>query len=111
MRNFHSSVTDLRESFRETITSFPYETGWADEAIYFVTAEAATPDTARITLRVQLSADGLRWVDEGATVELTGPSSTFVRLSHFGGFLRLIGEVVDDVDPTCTLTIRLALKG
>jgi hypothetical protein len=111
VKNFHSSVTDLREPFHQTISSFPYETGWADEAIYFITAESATPSTAKIRLRVQLSADGLRWLDEGTVVELTGPSSAFARVSHFGGFLRLAGDVVDDVDPSCTLTVRLALKG
>lgn len=106
MRTFATSVTDLRQEFRGSFETFPYECGWADEAIYFVTAEDQTPAGARIDLRVQLSSDGIRWLDEGTTLTLTGPGSTFARLTHFGGFLRLAGTTTQ-----CTLTVRLALKG
>lgn len=110
MKTFHSSVTDLRQPFSGSFDSYPYECGWADEAIYFVTVEDQTPAGAVIDLRVQISADGIRWLDEGTTLRLTGPSADFVRLSHFGGFLRLAGEVTGD-QTHCVLTVRLALKG
>ncbi len=108
MHTFATSVTDLRQEFTGDFDTFPYECGWADEAIYFVTAEEQTPADAKIDLRVQLSADGIRWLDEGTTLSLTGPGCTFTRLTHFGGFLRLAGSVTTY---TCTLTIRLVLKG
>jgi hypothetical protein len=111
MKNFHSSVTDLRQEFTSVVESFPYEAGWADEAIFFVTAEPQTPPGARISLSVQLSADGIRWLDEGSVIELAGPSSAFVRVAQFGDFLRLAGTVVDENEPRCILTVRLALKG
>jgi hypothetical protein len=110
MHSFHTSVTDLRQVFDGDFTTFPYECGWADEAIYFVTAEDRTPSGTRLDLRVQISADGLRWLDEGTACTLEGPGSTFVRLSHFGGFLRLAGSA-SGPDPWCVLTVRLALKG
>lgn len=110
MKDFHTSVTDLRQPFSGSFDTFPYECGWADEAIFFVTAEAQTPTEARIDLRVQLSADGIRWLDEGSTLQLSGPGAAFVRLQHFGGFLRLAGDVTGE-QPQCTLTVRLALKG
>ncbi|HLT62858.1 MAG TPA: hypothetical protein VK020_16770 [Microlunatus sp.] len=106
MRTFATSVTDLRQEFTGGFSTFPFECGWADEAIYFVTAEEATPADARVDLRVQVSADGIRWLDEGTTLTLTGPGSGFVRLTHFGGFLRLAGST-----SRCELTVRLALKG
>jgi hypothetical protein len=111
VKSFYTSVTDLRQPFVDTIDTFPYEAGWADEAIFFVTAEPDTPDTARIHLRAQISADGLRWLDEGSSLDIVGPTSGFVRISHFGGFLRLVGTVDDRTKPHCTLTVRLALKG
>ncbi|SDT33483.1 hypothetical protein [Microlunatus soli] len=110
MRTFHTSVTDLRQPFSGSFTTYPYECGWADEAIYFVTAEDQTPAGAEIALRVQLSADGIRWVDEGSTLQLSGPDAGFVRLAHFGGFLRLAGEVSAD-HGQAVLTVRLVLKG
>ena len=109
MRSFHTSVTDLRQGYSETIETLGYECGWAGEAIFFVTAEDATPTDAVIDLEVQLSADGIRWLDEGSTLRLTGPSAGFIRLSHFGGFLRLRGTV-GGAARRCLLTIRLALK-
>ncbi|HEY9294073.1 MAG TPA: hypothetical protein VIP98_22550 [Microlunatus sp.] len=110
MRSFHTSVTDLRQGYSEVIETFGYECGWAGEAIFFVTAEDATPSDAVIELRAQLSADGIRWLDEGSTLQLTGPGAGFIRLSHFGGFLRLRGTV-GGVEQRCLLTVRLALKG
>lgn len=110
MKTFHTSVTDLRQSFSGSFDTFAYECGWAEEAIFFVTVEDPTPAGAEISLRVQLSADGIRWLDEGTTLQLTGPGAGFVRLHHFGGFLRLAGEITG-ADPRCLLTVRLALKG
>ncbi|BDZ49601.1 hypothetical protein GCM10025867_18420 [Frondihabitans sucicola] len=108
---FHTSVTDLRQPFVETVETFPYECGWADEAIFFVTAETGTDESAQVSLGVQLSADGIRWLDEGSVLTLRGPASGFVRVTHFGGFLRLAGTVAGGTTNGATLTVRLALKG
>lgn len=110
MRRFHTSVTDLRQPFRQVIETFGFECGWADEAIYFVTAEESTPTSAVIDVRAQLSADGIRWLDEGSSLRLTGAGAAFLRLAHFGGYLRLVGTV-SGPEPHCELTVRLALKG
>jgi hypothetical protein len=111
MRPFHTSIVEFRRTFTDRIETFPMEAGWAAEAIFFVTAERDTPENALVTLGVQLSADGIRWVDEGSVLTFTGPGERFLRVSHFGGFLRLAGAVTAPDDPRCTLTVRLALKG
>jgi hypothetical protein len=111
MKNFHTSVVEFRRTFDGRIETFPMEAGWADEAIFFITAERDTPANATVRLGTQLSADGIHWVDEGSVLELTGPTERFLRVSHFGGFLRLTGAVTAPGDPRCTLTVRLALKG
>lgn len=110
MRSFASSVVELAQPFEGTVETHPFECGWADEAIFFVSTHDPAPGiTAR--LRVQLSADGIRWLDEGTTLEV--PDDAFVRVRHFGGFLRLAGTVADADGRAVamTLSIRLALKG
>jgi hypothetical protein len=108
MKTFNSSVTDLRRRFSGEFDTFPYECGWADEAIFFVTVEDEAAAATTVELRVQLSSDGIRWLDEGSTLKLTGPSSGFVRVAHFAGYLRLAGVLSSG---EAVLTVRLALKG
>ncbi|MGH8964355.1 MAG: hypothetical protein ACRDXB_03360 [Actinomycetes bacterium] len=110
MRTFYSSVVELRGDFAAEITTHPYECGWADEAIFFVELHDPEPDVA-LRLRVQLSADGIRWLDEGTVIE-TG-TGAFARVGHFGGFLRLAGAAhrPDGATTPATVSVRLALKG
>ncbi|ASR35255.1 hypothetical protein BAY61_09930 [Prauserella marina] len=110
MKNFYTSVVELRQRFDDVVETHPYECGWADEAIFFVETHDLAPGTA-LTLRVQVSPDGIRWLDEGTELELTG--TAFVRVGHFGGFLRLAGTAVDgEGQPVpVTVSVRLALKG
>lgn len=110
MKTFATTVVELRQRFGKAIETHPFECGWADEAIVFVEPhDAASGDV--VTLRVQLSPDGIRWIDEGTVLRVTGHA--MARLSHFGGFLRLVG-VATDVNGAATgttLTVRIALKG
>ena len=107
---FATTVVELRQRFEQTVETHPFECGWADEAIVFVEPHDTAPGDV-VSLRVQLSPDGIRWIDEGTLLRVT--EHAMVRLSHFGGFLRLVG-VVTDVDGAATgstLTVRIALKG
>lgn len=110
MKHFSTSVVELRQEFDEAIETHPYECGWADEAIYFIENHDADAGTV-VRLRAQLSADGVRWLEEGT--QITVADGGFVRLREFGGFTRLVGSAQDpDGAPVAvTLTIRLALKG
>lgn len=86
------------------------ETAWATEAIFFVRALNVEGDLTGTICRVQISPDGIHWCDEGTTFELpTKPDGvTFARLSHFGGWLRLIGET--PADNAITVIVYLVLK-
>lgn len=110
MKTFYTSVIELRQEFTGAVETHPYECGWADEALFFVEVEDAAPG-AVVSLRVQLSADGIRWIDEGTV--LVASDRAFARITHFGGFLRLAGSTAgSDGEPTSvSLTVRLALKG
>ncbi|HSD16682.1 MAG TPA: hypothetical protein VLC71_05395 [Thermomonas sp.] len=110
MKMFATTVVELRQRFERTVETHPFECGWADEAIVFVEPHDAAPGDV-VTLRVQLSPDGIRWIDEGTLVRVT--EHAMARLTNFGGFLRLVGVVTDGdgAETGCTLTIRIALKG
>ncbi|MFD2793444.1 hypothetical protein ACFS27_07765 [Promicromonospora vindobonensis] len=110
MKNFYSSVIELRQDVGQRFETHPYECGWADEAIFFVELHDPEPGT-HVELRVQISADGIRWLDEGTTLETA--ATTFARVSHFGGFLRLTGSArrTDGATTSATVSVRLALKG
>lgn len=105
-----TSVVERRRDYTAGFDTHPMEVGWAREAIFFVTAEEVEGVGATLHARVQLSADGVTWVDEGTAFEpLEGPGTAFVRVTHFGGWLRLAGAV-EGAGARFRLTVRLVLK-
>jgi hypothetical protein len=106
MRQFFMTVVQRRDEFEGEFATEPFEAAWASEAIFFVRTEEID-EGSTIRARVQLSADGLRWIDEGTDLHpITTLGDTFVRVSRFGGWLRLAG----DVSGSARLTVQLALK-
>jgi hypothetical protein len=70
----------------------PYEAGWAHEAIAFIRLMSKSQGVVRA--RAQISPDGREWVDEGtAFPPMTEAGAYFIRLQHFGNWLRLVGTV------------------
>ena len=110
MKQFHTTVTERKLDFKTDFETHPYEAGWASEAISFIRVESLTGESAQLDATVQISVDGIRWVDEGTsfkTISATG--DYFVKVSHFGGFLRLRGSV-SGTDANFNLTIWWVLK-
>lgn len=89
MRNFYTAVLDTSFVIDADYHTEPYEAAWASEAIFFVRVEEAPAGGAALEARVQISVDGLTWVDEGSTVMAAGLGDHFVRVTQFGGWLRL----------------------
>ena len=107
----HESTTAVIERnavWEGEFATEPWETAWAREAIFFVRALQGPPteDPAAVgpteesraapllSARVQISPDGMHWCDEGSVLRLARCQSLgWVRVSHFGGWLRLCGEV------------------
>src|SRR5690606_24884551 len=88
----------------------PLEVAWASEAIFFVDAEQLDRGDGSLLLKVQLSVDGVNWLDEGTTFDpINGKIQAFRRVSHFGGWLRLKG-IFTKSDSLCKLTIHLVIK-
>jgi len=86
------------------------EAGWASEALFFLIVEELT-DAAVLRAQVEISADGINWIPEGTAFEAIGrPGHYFVKVSHFGNWLRVKG-VVERAGAAAKLSVHLHLKG
>lgn len=98
MRNATTAVIARGEWWEGSVQTEPYEAAWAAEALFFVrvlqTGEAA-PDAGEAVARVQLSPDGMSWVDEGTAmpIPVRAQALVFARVHAFGGWLRLAVDV------------------
>ncbi len=109
MRNFQTVVLERMNWFTGQFQTEPYECGWAGEATFVVRVHEIQGDVA-LRSTVQLSVDGIEWMDD----ELCFPridrvGSFFLRVKHFGGWLRLDSAVAGR-DARVRLTVYLVLK-
>lgn len=110
MRQFQTSTLEQRKIVDADFETHPLEVAWASEAIFFVDAEQLDGGDGRLLLHVQISVDGVNWLDEGTAFDpISGEMQAFRRVSHFGGWLRLKG-VFTKSDSSCKLTIHLVIK-
>ena len=111
MRETYTAVIERAHPVTSSFESEPYETGWADEATIFLKVREGLPDDRTLSARVQISPDGIDWVDLGAKLPpLSGLGMTFVTVTGFGNWIRVAGEI-DDHTARVRLSIYLALKG
>ena len=113
-RNAYTAVIARGEWWEGQWQSEPYEAAWAAEAIFFVRVlqlrGVAVPG-AQALARVQLSPDGMHWVDEGSVLQLPARQGAlvFARVANFGGWLRLAVELPSALG--LQVVVTLALKG
>ena len=104
MRQSHTAVVERNQRWEGDFATEPYEVGWSHEAIFFVRilrAEAANShNPIQVDLTVQISPDGIHWYEErsGGRFFIFHHDNmplllSFVRVSHYGGWLRLAGRV------------------
>ena len=115
IRENFTAVIARNERWTGESATEPYEAGWATEAVIFVRALAiergpdAAADVLPPTARVQISADGMRWVDEGTTLPM--PQSieldSCARVAHFGNWLRVVTKLPADVAMKVLVTVHL----
>ena len=94
MRQSHTATIELGTTLERDFATEPYESAWAREAIFFIRLiEGGVP--AGAAARVQIAPDGIHWTDEGTETALprTPGPTTFARVRHFGGWLRLTGSL------------------
>ncbi|MHA6691257.1 hypothetical protein [Devosia sp. A449] len=96
------------EAWRLGDFSEPYEAGWASEAQIF--ARGLDDGGHGGKAHVQVSPDGIRWCDEGSSLDLLpGEGLSFIRLREFGHFIRLRVEM--PVGAARAFLVTIALKG
>jgi hypothetical protein len=75
-----------------------------------LTVPAREGDTGAAVFRVQISPDGMRWVDEGTTIPVPdGPEQvTFVRVAQFADWLRVAIDLPKGakIQPLVTLHLK-----
>ncbi len=111
MRHSHTTVVERNQRWEDDFATEPYEAGWSHEAIFFVQILRAE-GSPEIDAKVQISPDGIHWCDEGSRLNFVAQHAldkpSFVRVSHYGGWLRLAGTVKDS---RVWALVHLALKG
>jgi hypothetical protein len=108
IRESQTAVIGRNERWSGAGATEPYEAGWAAEAVIFIRALADAPD-AEGTARVEISPDGMRWVQEGTTFPLPVRKDevTFARVAHFGNWLRIATDLPDGAELTILVTLHL----
>ena len=93
MKESYTAVVARNVDWSGAWATEPYETAWADEAIFFVRVLKSKGNKS-VVARVQISPDGMHWTTEGSNVKVTPKtdSVSFVRVKNFGGWLRLSGN-------------------
>ena len=105
-----TSTLEQRKDFTFAFGTHPMEAAWAKEAIFFIDVERVTGEAALLKTKVQISADGIHWLDEGSGFPVIKEKGHyFIRASHFGGWLRLWGDI-EGQNSCFNLTIHLVLK-
>lgn len=110
LRESHTAVVARNEPWSGSAASEPYEAGWAREAIVWFRALDLDGRLDGVIARVQISPDGMRWVDEGATLTLPGKVGdvAFAKVREFGNWLRLAVDLPHGVTvkPLVTITLK-----
>ncbi len=108
IRQSYTAIVERNQAFSGAFATEPYECGWAGEAIFYVRKLEAEGSVSGTVLRAQISADGMHWCDEGTTLVLTEQEVDFCKVTHFGNWLRLAGELPQDA--RIKVIVALCLK-
>jgi hypothetical protein len=110
MKNFQASAVERRIIVNNDFASHPMEAGWASEAIFFLIVEEMS-DNTDLNASVQISADGINWIDEGSTFpKIDKPGHYFAKATCFGNWLR-VNAKLNGSNPQMKVSVHLHLKG
>ena len=104
VRESTTAVVVRGERITQGFASEPYEAGWASEAIVFLTGMDSADGG---TVSVQISPDGMHWIDEGTTIAIPGDKQvSFGKVAHFGNWLRIKADVPAGVERRMMATLH-----
>ncbi len=107
LRESYTAIVERSEELKGDFATEPYECGWAGEAIFFVRTLERVGSLEGVRLSVQISPDGIRWCDEGASVTLGEEEVAFCKVAHFGNWLRLSGTLPDGARMRAIIALSL----
>lgn len=104
-----TAVVARNETWEGRAASEPYECGWAREAIVFVRALDAPVKLGRAKARVQISPDGIRWLDHGKPFALPARRDAVIAVpvTHFGNWLRVAADLPRGARTKLLVTIHM----
>ena len=107
-RQVYTAVVERNVTWEGAYATEPYEAGWAAEALIFIRVLSGA--VSQQSAAVQISPDGMRWLDEGTRVPLPEEPNglTCARVMHFGNWLRLAGALPPG--QSCTVMVYFVLK-
>ena len=110
MRQSQSAVMERGVDLENVHETEPFEVAWAGEARWYVQFLRPAPGT-RVEFRVQISPDGLTWIDHEGTEPVTSEAIGLLSIpvARFGHWLRLRTEQTSGGDAPM-LRIYLELK-
>ena len=110
MRQSQSAVLERGVELDQVHETEPFEVAWAGEARWFVHFLRPAPGT-EVEFRVQISPDGLNWLDHESLPPVTREALGFLSIpvEKFGHWLRLRSERKSG-DAAPLLRIYLELK-
>lgn len=110
MRQSQSAVLERGVDLIDTHATEPFEVAWAGEARWYVHFLRPATGTT-VEFRVQISPDGLNWIDHEAVAPLQSEAAGFLSIpvTTFGHWLRLHTTLTSGSDSPM-LRIYLELK-
>ena len=95
MRQSQSAVIERGVDLIDVHESEPFEVAWASEARWFVHF-LRPADEAVVEFRVQISPDGLNWIDHEGIPAVSTDARGFVSIpvTQFGHWLRLTSSLI-----------------
>lgn len=105
----HTAILEREAALSGAYATEPYEVAWATEALFFAREHGEIGASGAHDAMVQISPDGLHWCDEGTVLRIVPGALTHAKVRHFGGWLRLLGEVPRGA--RLAVSIQLVLKG
>ena len=103
-----TAILARNERWTGACATEPFEAGWAREAVIFARA-LEPPQGPQPRARVQISPDGMHWVDEGTSLAMPTRQDEVVaaRIAHFGNWLRVMAELDDGSVSVVLFTLHL----
>lgn len=107
----HTALIERLDSHSGDFEAEPYEVAWAHEALVFIKT-LGNGGGATLEARVQISPNGIDWVDEGSAFPtMKANELRFLRITNFGTWLRVVGSVNDGSSTdSISVLVYLALK-